>query len=189
MAKFDGVNWIIYNRNNSGLPCDSVNTITIDGQGNKWIGTERGLAKFDDVNWTVYNSELPSGYIAAIEVDRFGNKWIGISSGFVVYREGGVIVDVEKYVNEIPSGFALHQNYPNPFNPSTTIEFNLPERANVKLVIYDVLGHEVRVLVDGEYEAGRYKVKFDAGNLSSRVYFYELRAGKFRSVRKMVMIK
>ncbi len=89
----------------------------------------------------------------------------------------------------IPSTFALHQNYPNPFNPATTITYDLPVRAKVKLVIYNLLGQEVATLVNGEQEPGRYNVKFDASGLPSGVYFYRLEAGKFVDVKKMILIK
>jgi hypothetical protein len=107
----------------------------------------------------------------------------------VVYREGGVILDVEQVANVIPSSFKLYQNYPNPFNPMTTIEFEIPERANVKLIVYDILGREVGKLVDKELEPGRYKVNFEASELSSGVYFYRLEAGKFADVKKMLLVK
>jgi ligand-binding sensor domain-containing protein len=81
LAKFDGVNWTVYNTSNSGLPNNDVWAIAIDGQGNKWIGTDGGgLAKFDGVNWTVYNtsnSGLPYNRVYAIAIDGQGNKWIG----------------------------------------------------------------------------------------------------------------
>ena len=89
----------------------------------------------------------------------------------------------------IPSTFALHQNYPNPFNPSTTISYDLPVRAKVKLVIYNLLGQEVATLVNGEQEPGRYNVKFDASGLPSGIYFYRLDAGKFVDVKKMILVK
>jgi len=89
----------------------------------------------------------------------------------------------------IPSTFALHQNYPNPFNPSTTISYDLPVRARVKLVIYNLLGQEVATLVNGEQEPGRYNVKFDASGLPSGIYFYRLEAGKFVDVKKMILVK
>jgi len=85
--------------------------------------------------------------------------------------------------------FALYQNYPNPFNSSTTIEFDIPERTNVKLVVYDILGREVETLIDKELEPGKYKVNFDATNLPSGVYFYTLRTPKFTKTNKMVLIK
>ncbi len=192
LAKFDGVNWTVYNKSNSGLPSNYVYAIAIDGQGNKWIGTDGGgLAKFDGVNWTVYNksnSGLPNDYVRAIAIDGQGNKWIGTEGGLAVYREGGVL-DVEKYTDEIPSEFALYQNYPNPFNPTTTIEFDIPERTNVKIVIYDILGREIEKLVDGELDAGRYKVKFNAQNLPSGVYFYTIKTTKFTQTNKMILLK
>jgi len=100
---------------------------------------------------------------------------------------GGKVTSVAS--DEIPLDFSLAQNYPNPFNPGTVIEFDIPAKSNVKLIVYDVLGREVAVLVDEELPAGRYKVRFDGRGLSSGVYFYELRAGKFRDVKKMVLVK
>jgi ligand-binding sensor domain-containing protein len=196
LAKFDGVNWTVYNTLNSGLPSDYVYAIAIDGQGNKWIGTYGGgLAKFDGVNWTVYrtsNSGLPDNLVRAIAIDGQGNKWIGTLGGLAVYREGGVIippVEVKEKSNEIPTNFSLYQNYPNPFNPSTTIEFDIPERTNVKLVVYDILGREVETLVDKELEPGKYKINFTATNLPSGVYFYTLKTSKSIQTKKMLLIK
>ncbi len=73
-----------------------------------------------------------------------------------------------------PTGYALYQNYPNPFNSFTTFTYELPERAFVKLTIYDILGREVTSLVNEQRPAGKYTVQFDAGNLSSGVYFYQM---------------
>jgi hypothetical protein len=164
--------------------------------GNKWIGTwGGGLAKFDGVNWIVYNTSnfgLPDNYVSAIAIDKQGNKWIGtVGGGLAVYREGGVILPVEEKEksNEIPTSFVLYQNYPNPFNPSTTIEFDIPERTNVKLIIYDILGREVETLIDKELEPGKYKINFTATNLPSGVYFYTLRTPKFTKTNKMLLIK
>jgi hypothetical protein len=112
--------------------------------------------------------------------------------GLAVYREGGVIippVEVKEKSNEIPTNFALYQNYPNPFNPSTTIEFDIPERTNVKLVVYDILGREVEILIDKELEPGKYKINFTATNLPTGVYFYRLQAGNFIEQKKMILIK
>jgi len=196
LAKFDGVNWTVYNTSNSGLPDNRVLAIAIDGVGNKWIGTSLGLAKFDGVNWTVYNtsnSGLPDNWVRAIAIDGQGNKWIGTDGGgLAVYREGGVIippVEVKEKSNEIPTNFALYQNYPNPFNPSTTIEFDIPEKTNVKLIIYDILGREVEALIDKELEPGKYKINFTVTNLPSGVYFYTLKTPKFTKTNKMLLIK
>lgn len=96
-------------------------------------------------------------------------------------------VNVEQNNHALPKFFILSQNYPNPFNPSTTIKFALPERANVKLTIYNMLGEKVTELVNGELDAGYHKFEFNANSLPSGIYFYELNAGKFREVKKMVL--
>ena len=80
--------WTVYDTSNSGLPKNNINAIAIDASGNKWIGTNVGLAKFDGVTWTVYttsNSGLPSNYINAIAIDNSGNKWIGTSFGLAKF--------------------------------------------------------------------------------------------------------
>jgi hypothetical protein len=74
----------------------------------------------------------------------------------------------------IPDNYVLYQNFPNPFNSGTTIKYNIPEAAFVSLVLYDVLGREVKRLVNEEQQAGKYTVKFEAGDLSSGVYFYKI---------------
>ena len=89
----------------------------------------------------------------------------------------------------LPQKFSLYQNYPNPFNPSTNIRFDLSKNTNVKLTVYDLLGRQVSVLVDGYLTAGSHEVRFANSNLSSGIYFYELRADGFRDVRKMSLIK
>jgi len=80
-----------FNKSNSGLPDNNVNVITVDGEGNKWIGTGDGLAKFDGVSWTVYNtsnSGLPTDYVRTIEIDGKGNKWIGTDGGGLAKFDG-----------------------------------------------------------------------------------------------------
>ena len=89
----------------------------------------------------------------------------------------------------IPSSFSLAQNYPNPFNPSTVIEYNLPKEARVALRVYNILGQEVRTLVNDTQSPGRYKVRFDASAIASGVYFYSLRADEFVKVQKMILLK
>ncbi len=90
---------------------------------------------------------------------------------------------------EIPEAFALEQNYPNPFNPSTTIRFALDKAQRVRLTVYDLLGQEVRVLVDGVRPAARYDVAFDAADLASGTYLYVLRAESQVAVKTMSLLK
>lgn len=96
---------------------------------------------------------------------------------------------VEDTKNTIPGQFVLKQNYPNPFNPSTTIEFSLPTRTNVELIVYNILGKKVAELANGNYESGNYSIVFDAKNLPSGVYFYQLKTDNFIQVKKMQLIK
>ena len=79
--------------------------------------------------------------------------------------------------------------YPNPFNPQTTIRYGLPEASYVKLVVYDVLGRQVRVLVDGAREAGTHEVTFDASSLPSGMYVYRIEAGPYAATRTMLLMK
>lgn len=90
---------------------------------------------------------------------------------------------------EIPNHYSLAQNYPNPFNPSTTIKFGMPKGENVKLVIYDMLGREVKVLLDEFRNAGTYEVNFDASSLASGAYFYKLVTPNFTQIKKMLLVK
>jgi len=85
--------------------------------------------------------------------------------------------------------YALEQNYPNPFNPSTTIRYSLPERTNVELKLYDVLGKEVVTLINEEKHKGSYQVNFTADKLSSGIYYYRLRTKDYISTRKMLLVK
>lgn len=90
---------------------------------------------------------------------------------------------------ETPDDFHLFQNYPNPFNPATTITYSLKTAGLITLKIYDILGNEVKDLVDGHQEAGMYKYNFDASSLASGIYFYTLKTGAFVSTKKMVVLK
>ena len=99
-------------------------------------------------------------------------------------------VSIDEFDNgNIPENYALSQNYPNPFNPVTQIEFSLPARSEVLLVIYNLRGQEVARLIDGEQVAGFHSVTWDASNVSSGIYFYRLQAGDFVQTRKMVLLK
>ena len=91
--------------------------------------------------------------------------------------------------DEIPTSFSLAQNYPNPFNPSTTITYSLPQAENVKLIIYNLLGEQVDILVNEYQQAGKYQLSFDAANLPSGIYIYNIAAGGFMETKKMLLLK
>jgi len=88
-----------------------------------------------------------------------------------------------------PTEFALDQNYPNPFNPETTIRFHLPEDAHVQVKVFDSIGREVAELANAQYAAGSHTVAFNAKNLASGVYHYKIKAGKYETVKKMMLVK
>ncbi len=95
---------------------------------------------------------------------------------------------------EMPTEFTLSQNYPNPFNPSTTINFSVPQKTSVKLIVYDILGKEVKTLVNGDREAGTYSVSWNGLNnndqtVSTGIYIYRITAGDFVREKKMILMK
>ena len=100
-----------------------------------------------------------------------------------------LLVGINPPSSGVVRDYSLSQNYPNPFNPSTKIAYSIPKAGNVKLVVYDVLGREVRTLVDEFKQAGAYNVRFDALNIASGVYFYTIKSGDFTETKKMTLIK
>jgi hypothetical protein len=92
-------------------------------------------------------------------------------------------------VGNLPYKFHLEQNYPNPFNPSTTISYNVPTQTNVRIAVYDILGKEVTTLVDAVKMPGTYQVSFDASQLTSGIYFYQMQAGPYSQTRKMMLLE
>jgi len=130
--------------------------------------------------------------------DDMGNTYLSTGSRWSYYDEGqkapDILVDkpvvgVAGQVQLIPSKTMLYENYPNPFNPQTTIKFDLNKRSAVKLTVYSLLGQEVALLVDQPMEAGSHSVQFNAGKLSSGIYFYRIEAGEFISNKKMILLK
>ncbi len=108
------------------------------------------------------------------QVDNDGSyKYINLSESFTIE----------------PGDYSLSQNYPNPFNPTTVIKYSVPEKNQVTIKIYNVLGSQVATLVNEVKPAGNYEVSFNASELSSGVYYYTISAGKFTSTKKMILMK
>ena len=101
----------------------------------------------------------------------------------------GFVTDVKKDNGVKPITYNLSQNYPNPFNPSTIINFSIPKESMVTLKIYNILGQEVKTLVNDSKAPGNYSVSFNASSLSSGIYLYTIRAGNFFQVKKMLLLK
>lgn len=105
------------------------------------------------------------------------------------YTLAGGTIKVEMISSVIPDNFILSQNYPNPFNPRTEISYEVPAAKLVKLTVYNVLGKEMAELVNERQSPGKYKVSFDASNLTSGVYFYTLSADNFSETKRMILLK
>jgi hypothetical protein len=147
-----------------------------------------------DALWETIAFVPGSGTTTDIKSYSFADK--NLDHGNYTYRLRQVDYDgTGSYSHEveveigIPSEYVLGQNYPNPFNPSTTIEFALINKTNVKLTIYNSLGEEIALLLNEEKNAGYHKINFNASGLISGVYFYELRTENFVQTKRMLLLK
>jgi hypothetical protein len=105
-----------------------------------------------------------------------------------------IVTSVQSGQEPVPAKFDLRQNYPNPFNPVTQINYTVPNETRVLLTVYDLLGKKVRTLLDDIQLPGSHMVRWDGNDnaglpVSSGLYFYEMRAGEFRQVCKMTLIR
>jgi hypothetical protein len=152
-----------------------------------WVGLEK-LIQFSSIDGSyIENYELP-GYVAELCFsDRFWsyNETKNTFEAFLLST-----VDINNgQQNECPNDFSLSQNYPNPFNPTTIISYSLPSPNRVSLIVYDVLGNEIKTLVDEVKSAGNYEIKFEGGKLTSGIYFYRLLSGELSVTKKMILMK
>jgi hypothetical protein len=178
-------------------PTDSMEYYT--GLYLKMINDSYGYLSFNDYNSTyILNFTIDAGgnvnILNVIKLPVLSYAPIEVYKDAIYTIIRGTIYRINKVTpvgpdKEIPTKFTLYQNYPNPFNPTTTISYDLPVRAHVKLTVYNILGQDVATLVDSEQEPGRYDVKFDASGLPSGIYFYTLQTPYFTKTNKMVLIK
>jgi photosystem II stability/assembly factor-like uncharacterized protein len=139
------------------------------------------------INSSWYRINAPdSTSVYAAEFVSPVSGWAFGSYGAIMKYNSSVIGILE---NQVPSQLTLFQNYPNPFNPSTTISYQLVKPEFVKITVYDLLGKQVRLIIEGMKPAGLNKFKFVNMNLASGVYIYKVEAGKFSEMKKMVLLK
>ena len=100
-----------------------------------------------------------------------------------------VSIGITKIETEIPKEYFVGNNYPNPFNPTTRIKYGIPKEGNVKLVIYDMLGRELKTIINETQKPGVYEATFDASSFPSGVYFYRIITNDFIQTRRMVLLK
>ncbi len=172
-----------------------LNWITATELNNYGFEVERASLSASPVRaWEKIGFVIGAGTTTEPQIYSFNDE--NVTAGKYLYRLKQIDNDGTfeySYVVEVsvlePTEFSLEQNYPNPFNPSTTISFTIPDAGNVKLKIYDLLGQELKTLVNEYKEAGTYTVNFNAGNLNSGMYIYKLESGLFTQTRKMTFIK
>jgi hypothetical protein len=186
-----------------GIPCDEVNPFfwsSGDPVSNiGWISSIDNDVK--NIQSTgpfklVKNKEIE--ILIAYEVGR-GDSALGsvtvarnISDEIQSFYENNfgypyVLAVKDNNINKI--NFSLNQNYPNPFNPATTIKYSIPKTGLVKLIVYDILGKEVKVLINEEQTVGTHEVIFNASKLSSGIYFYRIQNGNYFAVKKMMLLR
>ncbi|MBI3110021.1 MAG: T9SS type A sorting domain-containing protein [Ignavibacteriales bacterium] len=172
------------------------------------VSTDSSISVIDAAKWNFtmtggYNLRSggtspgnASGYTSLYDVgfDEKGNVYTQSHYGWTVDKwtfDGTLptITTVERISSQVPELFKLHQNFPNPFNPTTTIAFDIRQPGHVLLKVTDVLGREVKTLVNEAHGPGSYKVTFDAGGLPSGTYLYSLQTGESSTFMKMLLVK
>ena len=155
-------------------------------------GTSISGAKKWEINTTLDMDLIRDDYkfnyrIEAIDKGLIPHRSFSPDTGYyiAVFDTTTDVIDI----HEPLTLFKLYQNYPNPFNPTTSILYATNSRQLVTLKVFDILGNEIVTLVNNEKPAGEYKVEFDGSNLPSGIYFYQLKAGNYIKIRKMILLK
>lgn len=166
-----------------------------------WNGTSNLLIEvcYNNASWTAYspvNATTMSGYMIGYCTDLPTGDgctaaWTASS---LSYRSNiklmmSPLSGIGNSTQGTPKVYSLSQNYPNPFNPVTVINYAIPREGLVKMKVYDILGREVKVLINEVKQPGFYSVDFDGSTLSSGVYFYKLESGTFSDIKKFMLIK
>ena len=138
---------------------------------------------------STFNGQAALGWWKIIITDLFPASDDGILLGWGLQFNNQIITGVGEVANEVPGKFDLQQNYPNPFNPKTTISYAIAKNVFVKIAVFDILGREVKSLVNEIQKAGSYSVILDASNLASGTYYYRMEAGDYLNTKKMIVIK
>jgi hypothetical protein len=140
----------------------------------------------DDGSSWIQVDNLPH-HQAAFASSRVG--WSGGVDGVIYRWDSNLLATGVKQTQSIANAFRLEQNYPNPFNPSTVIKFEVLNSQFVTLRVYDVLGREVRTLVNEDLNAGSHETTFNATGLASGVYYYRLQAGNVAETKKLTILR
>jgi hypothetical protein len=191
-----GANWTAINGN---LPDAPVNDIIIDPNlaNTLYIGTDIGVfvTRNRGQVWSILGGGLPSSVpVHDLTLHNPTRKLVAWTHGrSALYVNVDAVLSINPEAGNI-NGFSLQQNYPNPFNPYTKIKFSVPYNtggtaSRVKLTVYDMLGRNVRTLVNDKMSQGIYEVTFYSDNLSSGIYYYKLETQSYADTKKMILVK
>jgi photosystem II stability/assembly factor-like uncharacterized protein len=181
----NGDNWIACNSDLTGdvhavIPYNSY-LFAASGHG-FFISTNNGK------NWLNKSTGLSNSYVGSLIIHN-NYLFAGCGDGWIWKRPLSEITGIKNDNSDLPSAFFLDQNFPNPFNPTTTIGYSIPTTSGVVISIYNILGEKVAGLVNEEKSAGYYQMKWNASNFPGGIYLYELRAGSYFQVKKLLLIK
>ena len=170
-----------------------INDIDFINENKGWaVGEDRIIQATTNsgINWIDQTStQLGINYNSVSFIDSLTGWVVGDSGIILKTTTGGVLTGFSTTSSEIPDRYYLSQNYPNPFNPVTDLEFGISDLGFVSLKIYDVLGKEIKTLVNEIKQPGIYKVEFDGSSLASGIYFYTIEAGSFKQTKRMLLLK
>ena len=185
----DESEWISYA---SEMPSGRKNIHVIKKHmGNLWVGTSGGVCILDEKGtWTKYdtdNSPLRDNRVRSFSFIN-NSTWIGTTEGLYVLTEPTATATVETPFTLPPTQFELFQNFPNPFNGNTTIQFNISEKSNTTLTLYNILGQHIETILDGELKPGVYASQLRGDNLTSGAYFITLSTNTQRTTKKIIVL-
>lgn len=154
-----------------------------------FLGTRLMKTTNGAVNWSEMSITPSAAFYSGIFFIDDYTGWLTGSNGTILKTITGGITNITYYMNTTPENYKLGQNYPNPFNAITYINVEIPDLSYVKLNVYNSQGKNIMTLNNTELHSGFYTYKADLSNNPSGIYFYKLETDKFRSTKKMILIK
>jgi photosystem II stability/assembly factor-like uncharacterized protein len=193
-----GANWTNISSNLPNVPINSV-IIEYNKDSLLYVGTDAGVFYSTNLgaSWSVLGTGLPNSPVFDLNYHQTAKKLAAGTHGRSMFEiDVSSLVSVENITSHTAKEFRLSQNYPNPFNPSTKIKFEIPQKSNVSIQIYDINGRMAEVLLNKELSPAQYEIEWNASSFSSGIYFCRIIAsqvgsstGSFTDVKKMVLIK
>jgi len=176
------------------VPKAGAKAIFTDGTGINTLGVKNSGATFNsmfvgfDAGALQFRSDTSLHNAGYTTVTDPKYQWI-VDIGSLSNSFFNSVTSVTPNSEVVPGAYTLGQNYPNPFNPNTTIEFSIPNKENVQIAVYNILGQKVTTVINETLESGSHTVQWNAQPYASGLYFYEMRSGTFAAVKKMILMK